>query len=130
MLPELEFEAGGHSQKMSTRIVVGADGRDSSIPAWAGLSMQQDPDRNLVVGVLLESLEHSEDTAHVWLGNKLGHFGLHFPQGQVITRTFLCQGAGSLPRLNGQRDTQCFWRIASSPGFLPMFIPRTCKPAL
>ena len=65
MLPELEFEAGGHSQKMSTRIVGGADGRDSSIPAWSGLSMQQDPDRNLVAGVLLESLEHSEDTTHV-----------------------------------------------------------------
>lgn len=106
--PELEFETGGQSRRMTARLVVGADGRDSSVRAWAAFPSRQDPDRNLVAGVLLEGLDIADDAAHVWLEPQLGHFVLHFPQGKGVTRAYLCYAAGSLPRLGGRADLPRF----------------------
>lgn len=88
--------------------MVGADGRDSSVRAWAAFPSRQDPDRNLVAGVLLEGLDIADDAAHVWLESQLGHFVLHFPQGKGVTRAYLCYAAGSLPRLGGRADLPRF----------------------
>ena len=98
---ELDVDLGGRSEKMTARLVVGADGRSSPVRTWAEFPVEQDRDRNLVAGVLLENVDLPDDATHVWLDTSLGYFILHFPQGGKLTRTYLCYGAGSLPRLSG-----------------------------
>ncbi len=102
--PAVSVERNGTSLRVSARLVVGADGRRSLARSWAGFSVRQDPERNLVSGVLLDGLALSGDATHSWLDTTKGRFILHFPQGQGRARVYLCYAAGSARRYGGHDD--------------------------
>ena len=74
--PAVRLDTG---EKFSARMIVGADGRGSRVRGWAGFPINQDPDQNLVAGVLMENVALSADAAHAWLDTAKGHFVLNFP---------------------------------------------------
>ena len=88
--PTLSAGTGG---EISGRLIVGADGRGSTVRALAGFQTFQDAGQNLVSGVLMKQVALAEDATHAWLDTSKGHFILHFPQGEGPL-----QGLPLLPR--------------------------------
>ena len=106
----VEIDGNEKSESISARMVVGADGRGSSVRSWAGFSVQKEPDRNLASGLLMENVDLSEDAAHTWLQTDLGYFAFFWPQGNGMARVYFCYGSGpgSLPKLSGAGDIPRF----------------------
>ena len=104
--PAVSVERKGAAMRLSARMIVGADGRRSPTRGWAGFSVLQDPERNLVSGVLMDGVALSGDATHAWLDTQKGRFILNFPQGEGRTRVYLCYAAGSAKRYSGLNDIQ------------------------
>ena len=104
--PTVSLERKGAAIQLSARITVGADGRSSPTRRWAGFPMLQDPERNLVSGVLMDGVALSNDATHAWLDTQRGHFILNFPQGNGRARVYLCYADGSAKRYSGADDLQ------------------------
>ena len=102
--PTVTAELNGQNARLSARLVVGADGRGSPTRGWAGFPVHQDPERNLVSGVLMDSVALSDDATHAWLDTEKGHFILNFPQGSGRARIYLCYADGSSKRYSGPND--------------------------
>ena len=102
--PSVLVERDGSQTRLSCRLVVGADGRGSPTRGWAGFSVNRDPERNLVAGVLLDNVALSDDATHAWLDTENGHFILNFPQGYGRARVYLCYAEGSARRYGGPDD--------------------------
>ncbi len=88
----------------TARLVVGADGRGSSVRSWAGFEVGRDPEQILVAGVLLEGVALSDDATHAWLDTTTGRFVLNFPQARGRTRSYLCWPAATQRRFSGASD--------------------------
>ena len=91
-------------EQFSARMVVGADGRASRLRGLGGFDVHQDPDQNLVAGVLIDGVDLSNDATHAWLDTTKGHFILHFPHGRGRARVYLCYPAASARRYSGDGD--------------------------
>ena len=104
--PVMSVERRRETIQLSARIAVGADGRGSPTRSWAGFPVLQDPERNLVSGLLLDGVALSDDATHAWLDTQKGHFILNFPQGQGRARVYLCYAVGSAKRYGGPDDIQ------------------------
>jgi 2-polyprenyl-6-methoxyphenol hydroxylase-like FAD-dependent oxidoreductase len=104
--PAVHGGPGGVELNLSCRMVVGADGRGSPTRTWAGFQVRQDPERNLVSGVLMDRVALPDDATHAWLDTVKGHFILNFPQGEGRARVYLCYAAGSAKRYSGAADIQ------------------------
>ena len=104
--PTVSVERNGAARQLSARMVVGADGRSSPTRGWAGFPVLQDPERNLVSGVLMDGVALSDDATHAWLDTSQGRFILNFPQGQGRARVYLCYAAGSARRYGGPGDVR------------------------
>ena len=102
--PTVSVELDGTSQQLPARLAVGADGRGSPTRAWAAFPTRQDPERNLVSGVLMDGVNLSSDATHAWLNTDSGHFILNFPQGNGRARVYLCYADGSAKRYGGPGD--------------------------
>ena len=102
----VSLERKGAAIQLSARLAVGADGRGSPTRRWAGFPVLQDPERNLVSGVLMDGVALSDDATHAWLDTEKGHFILNFPQGKERARVYLCYAAGSAKRYSGSDDVQ------------------------
>ena len=104
--PTVSVERKGEAIQLSARMAVGADGRGSATRRWAGFPVLQDPERNLVSGVLMDGVALSDDATHAWLDTQEGRFILNFPQGKGRARVYLCYAAGSARRYGGGDDVQ------------------------
>ncbi len=102
--PTVSAERNGNTTVLTARLVVGADGRGSPTRGWAGFTVRQDPERNLVSGVLMDGVALSDDATHGWLDTEKGHFILNFPQGNGRARVYLCYADGSATRYSGPND--------------------------
>ena len=99
-------ERNGTALRLSACLAVGADGRGSPTRGWAGFPVLQDPERNLVSGVLMDGIALSSDATHAWLDTEKGHFILNFPQGEGRARVYLCYAAESAKRYGGPDDVR------------------------
>ena len=118
-LPMVSAGRSGALTRLSARLVVGADGRGSPTRNWVGFPTKQDPDRNLVAGVLMENVALSDDATHAWLDTENGHFILNFPQGQGRARVYLCYAANSTRRYTGAADVNVVLRECIASGVPP-----------
>jgi 2-polyprenyl-6-methoxyphenol hydroxylase-like FAD-dependent oxidoreductase len=85
--PEVSFEHAGKSVEVACRLVVGADGRSSTVRRQLGLEMRQYPMVNLIAGLLIKDAEGwPEDQQSI---GKVGdmHY-LVFPQGRGRIRLY------------------------------------------
>ncbi len=126
----VEIDGYEKSESIAARMVVGADGRGSSVRSWAGFPIQREPDRSLASGLLMENVDLSEDAAHTWLQTDLGYMTFFWPQGNGMVRVYLCYGSGpgSLPRLSGAGDIAKFLEGCQAAG-VPSQVFSHAKPA-
>lgn len=112
-MPTVVFERGGETQRATARLVVGADGRGSSLRRWGGFDVQTDPQRRSFAGVLLEGMPAPEDTLHSRFAPSEGLVSWLFPQGKERVRAYV--GFDSRSRyepLSGKRDLARFFETS------------------
>jgi 2-polyprenyl-6-methoxyphenol hydroxylase-like FAD-dependent oxidoreductase len=107
--PTVIVEQDGHSEEVHARLVVGADGRSSLVRKWAGFAVQQDPERLLITGVLLEDLPTPQaDTFYYMFNPTLGQGVPLVPQGNGRVRAYLVHTKATSTRLQGEADLPRF----------------------
>jgi 2-polyprenyl-6-methoxyphenol hydroxylase-like FAD-dependent oxidoreductase len=107
--PTVLVEQDGHREEVQARLVVGADGRSSLVRKWAGFAVQQDPERLLITGVLLENLPTpQEDTFYYIMNPTIGQGVPLVPQGNGRVRAYLVCTKATSPRLQGEADLPRF----------------------
>jgi menaquinone-9 beta-reductase len=66
--PTVHFTHEGKEFSLTGRMVVGADGRMSQVRSWGGFTVNSDPDRLMISGLLLEGVSAPEDATHLGVG--------------------------------------------------------------
>jgi len=108
-LPTVVVEQDGQAHEIQARLVVGADGRASMVRKWAGFTVQRDPDRRVVSGVLFEGMPAApEDTTYFALKQDIGQIAPLFPQGGGRVRAYLIWPTDIGRRLQGEADIPRF----------------------
>ena len=106
--PSVVVETNGRRTEIGARLVIGADGRGSSVRSGAGFQVQRDPDHNLVAGVLYDDMAADDEATHFFLNPSIGQSVLLFPQGEGRVRAYVCYPSASGYRLSGDRDMERF----------------------
>lgn len=106
-LPELVVESDAGGETIRARLVVGADGRNSTTRKSAGFEVRKDPPNRLVAGLLLDQCPAKEDTSHAVINPVLGRLAVVFPQGDGRARCYLVVPDGST-RFQGEGDVPRF----------------------
>lgn len=108
-IPTVLVEQDGHMEEVRTRLVVGADGRGSLVRKWTGFAVQQDPERLLLSGVLLENLPTPQaDTFYYIFNPTIGQGVPLVPEGNGRVRAYLVTTKATSPRLQGEADLPRF----------------------
>ena len=106
--PAVVFDEAGESHEVEARLVVGADGRDSSVRKWCGFEERRDPERRFFAGVLIEEFPAPVDVMAARFAPSEGFMSWVFPQGAERARCYIgyhaksgtrrLQGEGDMPR--------------------------------
>ena len=106
----------GRTEEISARLVVGADGRTSHVRTLGGFQVNQDPDGNMVAGILLDGVTAPDDAALAGMKSENGLFVLLFPQGNGQARAYVCSRAQENFHLRGQQDLARFLDLTIQAG--------------
>lgn len=102
---------------LQARLIVGADGRQSSVRRHAGFAVSRDPNRLMVSGALVARVSVPEDTVHVFVAPNFGHAALLFPLGGERLRIYFTTGRRAEHRaLSGGADAAEFFRYCVATG--------------
>jgi len=113
--PAVRFVHDGVATRVACRLIVGADGRGSSVRRQAGIAVHRDPTHHLFAGLLV-------DGAHAWpedlqaIGVEGDVHFLVFPQGRGRVRLYLGYGLEQKDRLAGAGAEQRFLDAFRLPG--------------
>jgi menaquinone-9 beta-reductase len=108
-LPQVSLEQDGGITVERTWLVVGADGRSSTVRAAGHFQVRRDPDLLCVCGVLLENLVTTVETAtRVLMNPSRGVFALLVPTGPGRTRAYYAHRKETHKRFQGQDDLPRF----------------------
>jgi 2-polyprenyl-6-methoxyphenol hydroxylase-like FAD-dependent oxidoreductase len=91
-------------EQLYARLVVGADGRNSTMRAWGGFRVHRDPDRIVVAGVLYKGMQIPQDAVQVVQMPAIGQTVLIFPIGRQRFRTYLAYRRQETTRLLSGRQ--------------------------
>jgi menaquinone-9 beta-reductase len=80
--PIVVVRSGQTESHVAARLVVGADGRNSRIRGWSGLSAVRDPACLIIAGALFEGLAIPEDAIRVTRNPDFGTLRSSFPSGR------------------------------------------------
>ena len=98
----------GVEQRVTARLVVGADGRNSRVRVWGGFPVRRDPDCLTIAGTLYQDLDLPEDAVQFVLNPDIQQLSIIFPIGRNRFRTYLVFRQGTRPPLSGGKDQQAF----------------------
>ena len=108
-MPTVLVEQDGRTEEVRARLVVGADGRGSLVRKWTGFTVQHDPERLLISGVLLENLPTPQaDTFYYIFNPAIGQGVPLVPQGNGRVRAYLVTTKATSTRLQGEADLPRF----------------------
>jgi 2-polyprenyl-6-methoxyphenol hydroxylase-like FAD-dependent oxidoreductase len=114
-LPTATFDHNGERQTRSARVVVGADGRDSQVRAWAGFEVRRDPEILIIAGTLIEGSDVPDSALHWMLGP--GEAALMAPLGGRRVRAyFVYPGVSRRLTLPGKQKIPEFIQACKSTG--------------
>ena len=109
------FEYKGLRQTLSSRIVVGADGRASLMRSWAGFAVQRNPDLLTIAGTLLSGTDVPDDSTYLCIGPGIASFWA--PLGQQRSRVyFIYPGVAGRRSLSGKAKVAEFLQAVQSVG--------------
>lgn len=106
--PTVVIEHRGQVEELRAQLVVGADGRTSLVRKWAGFPVQQDPERRVFAGVLLENVPLASDTWYEALAPDTGLVVFMASVGHGRVRAYLGYPKGTYRRLQGAADFSPF----------------------
>jgi 2-polyprenyl-6-methoxyphenol hydroxylase-like FAD-dependent oxidoreductase len=106
--PVALVERDGTIVRVSSRIIVAADGRSSPSRNWAGFEVQEDPDRLEIAGLLFEDMAIQEDAGYIAYNPITLQFALQFPQGNGRVRSYI----------TGHRNSLALQGEAAAPRFI------------
>ncbi|MBV8772012.1 MAG: FAD-dependent monooxygenase [Deltaproteobacteria bacterium] len=106
--PSISVEKDGTIQRLTAKIVVGADGRSSLCRAWAGLKSNRDTRGMLLAGVLFDGVAVAEDTSVMLVNPAIGQIAYFFPQHEKRVRAYCALPLTSCRRLQGASDVGDF----------------------
>ena len=116
--PEVRFHHDGAEQRVRCKLIVGADGRSSSVARQAGITVEKDSPHHLLAGLLVEGAEDwPEDTQTIGIEGDVAFYV--FPQGEGRARLYLCYAREQRSRFAGANGAVRFldaFRLASVPG--------------
>jgi 2-polyprenyl-6-methoxyphenol hydroxylase-like FAD-dependent oxidoreductase len=98
--PSIHFQHDGRTVSWRPRLIVGADGRTSTVRRQLGFALLHDEPHNLIGGMLIDGVpEWPQD---VWeLGTEGNVHQLVFPQGGAKLRLYICYDFADRVRFNG-----------------------------
>jgi menaquinone-9 beta-reductase len=105
--PAVTTSTNGNSERRLARLIVGADGRYSMARKWGGFFQQQDPQQNIVCGVMMENMHAPKDVFQWLMEPDLGLVVVIFPQSE-LTRAYLVYPHTAPYRLQNQRELPRF----------------------
>jgi 2-polyprenyl-6-methoxyphenol hydroxylase-like FAD-dependent oxidoreductase len=116
--PSVRFAVDGHVRDVSARLVIGADGRDSTVRRQLGFTEHATEPRTMGAGMLVE---HADDwpATDMVIGTETDRNFLAFPQGDGRTRLYLFYDIAHKHRLAGADKQQRFldsFRLSCFPG--------------
>lgn len=104
--PSVSFTVDGVEHRVCPRLVVGADGRNSSVRNQLGIDLHGDPAPTLGGGLLVEGLDWPLDSSAHGTCGRMHYFV--FPQGDGKTRLYLQYPAEDAQLFNGPDREQAF----------------------
>ncbi len=116
--PAVTYRCDGRERRATARLVVGADGRSSSVRKQLGIELHRDPTHHLFAGMLVEGADGWPADVQVTGASDDAHF-LAFPQGSGRVRLYLGYSSDEPRRLTGADGPRAFlsaFRLACVPG--------------
>jgi 2-polyprenyl-6-methoxyphenol hydroxylase-like FAD-dependent oxidoreductase len=105
--PAITYATNGQASELITTLVVGADGRASTIRKQIGITLERQEPINYIAGLLVDGLDGVPDDHDVVAGEG-DVFFLVFHQGGGRARVYLCIGASGQHRFSGRTGTEAF----------------------
>ena len=98
--PEVTYELNGVRESVRPRLVIGADGRNSTIRAEAGIPLHSAPATHLITGMLVEGVpDWPQDTFAIGTQGDVMYYV--FPQGEDRVRLYCCTALDQRDRFAG-----------------------------
>jgi menaquinone-9 beta-reductase len=114
--PTITLRANGVEQRVTARLVVGADGRNSRVRGWAAFPLRRDPDCITVTGVLYRDLALPDNAVQFVLNPDLQRLSIIFPVGKQRFRAYVAFRHGTRPPLSGAKDRARFVELSVATG--------------
>ncbi len=111
---QIEFTHSGLNYTLSPRIVVGADGRGSTVARQVGFERLADPIHHILSGLLVDDVSAwPHDEQSIGVDGDLGFY--IFPQGQGRVRLYATHGLDQRNRFAGDGATERFLQAFDRP---------------
>ena len=107
----ISYAQDGDARELRTPLVVGADGRTSTVRRQAGIELSRDEPTNYIAGLLLDDLEVPDD--HDAMVAESDLFFVLFHQGHGRARAYLVVGKSGQHRFSGRDATDRFLTAAA-----------------
>jgi 2-polyprenyl-6-methoxyphenol hydroxylase-like FAD-dependent oxidoreductase len=105
--PTVAYATDGQHHEIRAALVVGADGRASTVRKQAGITLERQEPINYIAGLLVDGLDGVPDDHDVLAGEGDLFFVL-FHQGGGRARVYLCPGLSGQHRFSGRQGTERF----------------------
>ncbi len=103
----VSYVADGRVNDLTTPLVIGADGRASTVRKQAGITLERQEAIGYIAGLLVDGLEGVPDD-HDVIAAEGDLFFLMFHQGGGRARAYLCPGLSGQHRFSGRQGTEQF----------------------
>ena len=105
--PAVTYVANGKATELRSTLVVGADGRGSTVRKQAGITLDRQEPISYIAGLLVDGLDGVPDD-HDVVAAEGDVFFLMFHQGGGRARLYLCTGLSGQHRFSGRNGTEQF----------------------
>jgi 2-polyprenyl-6-methoxyphenol hydroxylase-like FAD-dependent oxidoreductase len=102
----VSYATNGDGYEVTASLVVGADGRASTVRKQAGITLERQEPVNYIAGLLVDGLDGVPDDFDVIAGGDV--FFVLFHQGGGRARAYLCPGLSGQHRFAGRHGTESF----------------------
>jgi 2-polyprenyl-6-methoxyphenol hydroxylase-like FAD-dependent oxidoreductase len=115
--PSVSWSANGQADEATARLVVGADGKVSSVRRQAAIDLREEDPPSFVAGMLAGGLSGTPTTIG-YSANETDRFLIAFPQPNDRARLYVCVPPGDRTRFTGAHAAERFLAAWASP-FMP-----------
>ena len=112
----VSYAAGGQTHELRATLVVGADGRASTVRKQVGITLERQDHISYVAGLLIDGLTDVPDDYDVLAGGSDAFFVL-FHQGQGRARAYLMPGLSGQHRFSGRGGAERFLAACAETSF-------------